>query len=49
MEGLFAKRTFLPGQLVSYFAGVKTTEEKMLGKGPLTTEQEEEVRSRIRM
>ena len=44
VEGLFAKRLFLPGQMVSYFTGVKTTEERMLGPNPLTKEEEEEVR-----
>ena len=28
-EGIFARRTFLPGDLVTYFAGVKTTEKEM--------------------
>lgn len=28
-EGLFAKRTFLPGELVSYFNGVRVLESQM--------------------
>jgi len=28
-EGIFARRLFLPGDLVTYFAGVKTTEDEM--------------------
>ena len=43
-EGIFAKRAFLPGDLVSYFVGVITVEDSFLFDN-LTTEEYEEARS----
>ena len=39
-EGVFAKRTFFPGQLVSYFGGVKTYVDKFIFAN-MTLEQRE--------
>ena len=44
-EGIFARRLFLPGDLVTYFAGVKTTEEEMFHDN--MTEVEEYEASRL--
>jgi len=43
-EGLFAKRQFLPGELVSYFSGVRTFEEDFLFDN-MTVEEENEATS----
>ena len=43
-EGLFAKRQFLPGELVSYFSGVRTFEEDFLFDN-MTIEEEIEATS----
>ena len=39
-EGLFARRTFLPGQLVSYLGGRKTFEEEFLLPNMTAVEEE---------
>ena len=38
-DGVFARRSFHPGDLVSYFNGIKTTEEKMFHE-KMTSEEE---------
>ena len=43
-QGLFARRQFLPGDLVSYFAGKKTVEEEFLFDN-MTAEEEEDAAS----
>ena len=43
-QGLFARRQFLPGELVSYFGGKKTLEEQFLFEN-MTLEEEEDAAS----
>ena len=43
-QGLFARRQFLPGELVSYLSGVKTMEEEFLFDN-MTLEEEEDAAS----
>ena len=43
-QGLFARREFLPGELISYFAGKKTVEEEFLFDN-MTAEEEEDATS----
>lgn len=43
-QGLFARRQFLPGELVSYFSGKKTVEEEFLFDN-MTAKEEEEAAS----
>ena len=40
-EGLFARRRFLPGELVSYFGGKKTVEEEFLFENMTAGEKED--------
>ena len=40
-EGIFARRLFLPGDLVTYFSGVKTTEEEMFHDNMTSLEEYE--------
>jgi len=40
-EGLFARRKFLPGELVSYFSGKKTVEEEMFFDNMTAVEEED--------
>ena len=40
-QGLFARRQFLPGDLVSYFAGKKTVEEEFLFDNMTAAEEED--------
>ena len=40
-QGLFARRRFLPGQLVSYFSGKKTVEEEFLFDNMTKVERED--------
>ena len=40
-QGLFAKRQFLPGELISYFSGKKTVEEEFLFDNMTAREEEE--------
>ena len=39
--GLFARRRFLPGELVSYFGGKKTVEEEFLFENMTVGEEED--------
>ena len=43
-QGLFARRQFLPGELISYFAGKKTVEEEFLFDN-MTAEEKEDATS----
>ena len=43
-QGLFARRQFLPGDLISYLAGKKTVEEEFLFDN-MTAEEEEDAAS----
>ena len=40
-QGLFARREFLPGELISYFAGKKTVEEEFLFDNMTAAEEED--------
>ena len=40
-QGLFARRKFLPGELISYFAGKKTVEEEFLYDNMTDWEEED--------
>ena len=40
-QGLFARRRFLPGQLVSYFSGKKTVAEEFLFDNMTNVEKED--------
>ena len=44
-EGIFARRLFLPGDLVTYFSGVRTTEEEMFHDNMTDHEEYEASRS----